>query len=125
MLVVTRGRQFLIDSRDKRKHNEVNVSNAFESYTFRGIRRFFTAPTGRMLSRWFRSGSMSEPFSLSQEQEDLELEESLNDLLPTDITRFSFMSNDSGIERDLPAGAEPPSSLEATSLSTSWEHCKR
>lgn len=78
-----------------------------------------------MLSRWFRSSSTSEPFSLSQEQEDLELEESLNDLLPTDITRFSFMSNDSGIERDLPASAEPSSSLEASSLSTSWERSKR
>lgn len=76
-----------------------------------------------MLSRWFRSSSTSEPFSLSQEQEDLELEESLNDLLPPDITRFSFMSNDSGIERDLPPSVEP--SLEATGLSASWEPCKR
>lgn len=82
-----------------------------------------------MLSKWFRSSSMSEPFSLSQEQDDLELGESLNDLLPADITRFSYMSNDSGIERDLTPGAEPtPSllpSLESTSPSNSWENCKR
>lgn len=55
--------------------------------------------------------------------------ESLNDLLPADITRFSFMSNDSGIERDLPPGAEPSpslsSSLESGGPSNSWEHCKR
>lgn len=82
-----------------------------------------------MLSKWFRSSSTSEPFSLSQEQEDLELGESFNDLLPSDITRFSFMSNDSGIERDLPPTADPSpslsSSLEAPNLSTSWENCKR
>lgn len=72
---------------------------------------------------------MSEAFSLSQEQDDPELGESLNDLLPADITRFSYMSNDSGIERDLPAGAEPSpslsSSLDSTGPSNSWEPCKR
>lgn len=82
-----------------------------------------------MLSRWFRSSSTSESFSLSQEQEDLDLGESFSDLLPSDMTRFSFMSNDSGIERDLPPSAEPWSSslptLEPTGLSASWEHCKR
>lgn len=93
---------------------------------FRGIRPLFTDPTGRMLSRWFRSSSTSDPFSLSQEQEDLELGECLNDLLPSDISRFSFMSNDSGIERDLPPSVEPSlSSLDPASLSSSWEHCKR
>lgn len=89
-------------------------------------RAFFTNPTGRMLSRWFRSSSTSDAFSLSQEQEDLELGESLTDLLPSDIARFSFMSNDSGIERDLPPSVEAScSALEPSSLSTSWEHCKR
>ncbi|XP_056892251.1 phosphoinositide 3-kinase regulatory subunit 6 isoform X2 [Takifugu flavidus] len=78
----------------------------------------------RMLSKWFRSSSMSETFSLGQEQDDLELGESLNDLLPADITRFSYMSNDSGIERDLPPGAEPSPSLESTGPGNSWEHCK-
>lgn len=92
-------------------------------YMLSGIRPLFSDPTGRILSRWFRSSSTSESFSLSQEQQDLELGESLNELLLSDITRFSFMSTDSGIERDLPPSAEP--SLEATGLSASWEPCKR
>lgn len=82
---------------------------------------------GRGLSRWFRSSSVSEQFSLSQEQEDFELGESPGDLLLSDMIRFSVMSNDSGIERDLPPSADPSAlpALESTSLSTSWEQCKR
>ncbi|GAA6229729.1 phosphoinositide 3-kinase regulatory subunit 6-like [Lates japonicus] len=80
----------------------------------------------RELAKWFRSSSMSEQFPLSQEQEDFELGESPSDLMPSDMTRFSVMSNDSGIERDLPPSADPSplSSLDTASLSTSWEQCK-
>lgn len=83
--------------------------------------------TGRELAKWFRSSSTSEQFSLSQEQEDFELGESPSDLMPSDMTRFSVMSNDSGIERDLPPTADPSpsSSLDSASISTSWEQCKR
>ncbi|XP_051240160.1 phosphoinositide 3-kinase regulatory subunit 6 isoform X2 [Dicentrarchus labrax] len=80
----------------------------------------------RELGNWFRSSSMSEQFSLSQEQEDFELGESPSDLMPSDMTRFSVMSNDSGIERDLPPSADPfpLSSLDTASMSASWEQCK-
>lgn len=79
----------------------------------------------RELAKWFRSSSMSEQFSLSPEQEDFELGES-PDLIPSDKTRFSVMSNDSGIERDLPPTADPSSvsPLDAASMSASWEQCK-
>lgn len=79
----------------------------------------------RELAKWFRSSSMSDQFSLSPEQEDFELDES-PDLMPSDKTRFSVMSNDSGIERDLPPTADqsPVSTLDAASLSASWEQCK-
>ncbi|XP_073334376.1 phosphoinositide 3-kinase regulatory subunit 6 [Pagrus major] len=80
----------------------------------------------RELARWFRSSSMSEQFSLNQEQEDFELGESPGDLMPSDMTRFSVMSNDSGIERDLPPSADLSllSSLDTSSMSASWEQCK-
>ena len=83
--------------------------------------------TGRELAKWFRSSSTSEQFSLSQEQEEFELVELPSDLMPSDMTRFSVMSNDSGIERDLPLTADPSlsSSLDTTSISASWEQCKR
>uniref|UniRef100_A0A674PEL0 Uncharacterized protein n=1 Tax=Takifugu rubripes TaxID=31033 RepID=A0A674PEL0_TAKRU len=38
---------------------------------------------------------------------------------------FSYMSNDSGIERDLPPGAEPSPSLESTGPGNSWEQMDR
>ncbi|XP_068583835.1 phosphoinositide 3-kinase regulatory subunit 6 isoform X2 [Cebidichthys violaceus] len=80
----------------------------------------------RVLAKWFRSSSMSEQFSLIQEQEDVVLGESPGDLMPPDMTRFSVMSDDSGIERDLPPGADPPlsSSLDSAGMSTLWEQCK-
>ncbi|KAA8594988.1 hypothetical protein FQN60_012123 [Etheostoma spectabile] len=80
----------------------------------------------RELAKWVRSSSMSEQFSLSQEQEDFELGESPSDLMPSDMTRFSVMSNDSGIERDLPPGVDPSpsSSLDTGSICASWEQCK-
>lgn len=84
--------------------------------------------TGRGLSKWFRSSSISmEQFSLSQEQDDFELGESPSDLMPSNMTRFSVMSNDSGIERDLPPSADPSPlpSLETTSMSSPWEQFKR
>ncbi|XP_038137062.1 phosphoinositide 3-kinase regulatory subunit 6-like [Cyprinodon tularosa] len=61
----------------------------------------------RELSRWFRSSSVTEDFSsFSQEQEDFDLGESPCAMLTADMPRFSIMSNDSGIERDLPPGAD-------------------
>ncbi|XP_028423570.1 phosphoinositide 3-kinase regulatory subunit 6 isoform X4 [Perca flavescens] len=80
----------------------------------------------RELAKWFRSSSLSDQFSLIQEQEDFELGESPSDLMPSDMTRFSVMSNDSGIERDLPPGVDPSpsSSLDTASMSASWEQCK-
>ncbi|XP_041642353.1 phosphoinositide 3-kinase regulatory subunit 6 isoform X2 [Cheilinus undulatus] len=77
----------------------------------------------RELAKWFRSSSVSEQFSFSQD--DLELGESPCDLTPADMARFSVMSNDSGIERDLPTGTDStPTSLDSASLSSSWEQCK-
>ncbi|XP_023119469.2 phosphoinositide 3-kinase regulatory subunit 6 [Amphiprion ocellaris] len=75
------------------------------------------------LAKWFRSRSVSENFSISQEQEDFELEEPLSD---RDMTRLSVMSSDSGIEKDLPPGADPPpsSSPDTASMSESGEQCK-
>ncbi|KAK9540005.1 hypothetical protein VZT92_002481 [Zoarces viviparus] len=80
----------------------------------------------RVLAKWFRSSSISEQFSLSQEQEDGDLGDSPGDLMPPDMTRFSVMSNDSGIERDLPPGADPPpsSSLDSAGMTATWEQCK-
>lgn len=77
----------------------------------------------RELAKWFRSRSMSENFSVSQDQEYFEQEDPLSDL---DMTRFSVMSSDSGIERDLPPGADPPpsSSPDTASMSELWEQCK-
>ena len=86
----------------------------------------FKMLTGRELAKWMRSSCMSEQFSLGQEQEDFELGESPCDPMPSDMTRFSIMSDDSGIERDLPAGTDPSlsSSLDTSSISASWEQCK-
>lgn len=69
----------------------------------------FSLGTGRLLSKWFRSSSSSEQFSLSEDQEDFELGDCPSDSAPSETTRFSVMSNDSGIERDLPPGAEQSS----------------
>lgn len=82
--------------------------------------------TGRVLAKWFRSSSMSEQFSLGQESEDFVLGESPTDLTPSDI-RFSIMSNDSGIERDLPPSSDPfqSSPLDSANLTASYEQCKR
>ncbi|XP_068448546.1 phosphoinositide 3-kinase regulatory subunit 6 [Clinocottus analis] len=79
----------------------------------------------RVLARWFRSSSISDQNSLSLE--DLVLGESPGDVTPSDTTRFSVLSNDSGIERDLPPSTDPPlsSSLDSASMSSSWEQCKR
>ncbi|XP_029367869.1 phosphoinositide 3-kinase regulatory subunit 6 isoform X2 [Echeneis naucrates] len=80
----------------------------------------------RELAKWLRSTSMSGQFPLNQEQEDFELGESPSDLMPSDMIRFSVMSNDSGIERDLPPSADPCqlSSPDTAGMSTAWEQCK-
>ncbi|KAL6110211.1 pik3r6 [Pungitius sinensis] len=80
----------------------------------------------RVLAKWFRSSSLSEQFPVSQEQEDFDLGDSPSDLMPSDTTRFSVLSNDSGIEKDLPSGGDPSlsSSLDCAGLSAAWEQCK-
>ncbi|XP_077428129.1 phosphoinositide 3-kinase regulatory subunit 6 [Vanacampus margaritifer] len=80
----------------------------------------------REVAKWLRSSSSSEQFSLIPEHEDPELGDSSGDLMPPDMTRFSVMSNDSGIERDLPHGgdASPVALLDSGSMSASWEPCK-
>ncbi|XP_061627635.1 phosphoinositide 3-kinase regulatory subunit 6, partial [Phyllopteryx taeniolatus] len=80
----------------------------------------------REVAKWLRSSSSSEQFSLSPEHEDPELGESPGDLLPPDKTRFSVLSNDSGIERDLShsGDASPVASLDSGHVSASWEPCK-
>nr|XP_020466647.1 phosphoinositide 3-kinase regulatory subunit 6-like isoform X2 [Monopterus albus] len=75
----------------------------------------------RELARCLRSSSTSEQFSINQEQEDLDLGDSPSDLMPSDLARFSVMSNDSGIERDLPPSTDPSPSL---FLSSPWEQSK-
>lgn len=75
----------------------------------------------RELSKWFRSSSVSEQYSTSQDQDDLEIGESPTDL-PSDMTRFSVMSNDSGIERDFTPNADP--SLDTATLNPTWEQGK-
>lgn len=86
----------------------------------------FKLLTGRELAKWLRSSSMSEQFSIIEEQEDPELGESPIDMMPCDMTRFSIMSNDSGIERDLPPSTEPSQlpSLDAVSMTGPWEQSK-
>lgn len=83
--------------------------------------------TGRELAKCIRSSTVSEQYSISQEQEDFELGDSPTDLLPSDMIRLSVMSNDSGIERDLPPSADPSlsSSLETASMNASCEQGKR
>ncbi|XP_054636489.1 phosphoinositide 3-kinase regulatory subunit 6 [Dunckerocampus dactyliophorus] len=80
----------------------------------------------REVAKWLRSSSTTEQFSLSAEQEDPELGDSPGELMPSDKTRFSVMSNDSGIERDLPPGsdASPMASLDSSNANASWEACK-
>lgn len=68
------------------------------------------------LARCVRSCSMSEQFSGTQDQEAFELCDLLGDLMPSETLRHSVMSNDSGIERDLPPGAD-------VSLTSSMESC--
>lgn len=77
----------------------------------------------RLLSKWFRSSSSSEQFPLSQEQEDFELGDCPSDPSPSETTRhsvMSVMSNDSGIEKDLPPGAEL-AAPQGPGAHTSWE----
>nr|XP_057934534.1 phosphoinositide 3-kinase regulatory subunit 6 isoform X2 [Doryrhamphus excisus] len=80
----------------------------------------------REVAKWLRSSSTTEQFSLSAEQEDPELGDSPGELMPSDKTRFSVMSNDSGIERDLPPGgdASPMALLDSSNVNASWEACK-
>ncbi|KAM3864735.1 phosphoinositide 3-kinase regulatory subunit 6 [Diretmus argenteus] len=78
----------------------------------------------RQLAKCVRFSSMSEQFSVSQE--DFELCDLTSDLTPSEMPRFSVMSNDSGIERDLPPGADPTPApaLDSLSVGSSREQCK-
>ncbi|XP_013860296.1 phosphoinositide 3-kinase regulatory subunit 6, partial [Austrofundulus limnaeus] len=58
----------------------------------------------RELFKWFRTSSVSDSFScLNQDQDDFEVDEPTCSAMSADMARFSIMSNDSGIERDLPS----------------------
>ncbi|XP_051940042.1 phosphoinositide 3-kinase regulatory subunit 6 [Hippocampus zosterae] len=78
------------------------------------------------VARWLRSSSSSEQISLSPEHEDPELGDSPRDPMPPDKSRFSVMSNDSGIERDLPHGGDTSlvALLDSGGVTASWEPCK-
>ncbi|KAM4604166.1 phosphoinositide 3-kinase regulatory subunit 6 isoform 2-T2 [Polymixia lowei] len=80
----------------------------------------------RELAKCVRSSSMSEQFSVSQDQEAFELCDLTGDLTTPEMPRHSVMSNDSGIERDLPSSADPSptSSLECPAVCPSGEQCK-
>ncbi|XP_071778647.2 phosphoinositide 3-kinase regulatory subunit 6 isoform X1 [Centroberyx gerrardi] len=80
----------------------------------------------RELARCVRSSSMSEQFSVSQDQDDFLLCDLPSDLTPSDMPRLSVLSNDSGIERDLPPSADPSptSSLDSSSMGSSGEQSK-
>ncbi|XP_061839670.1 phosphoinositide 3-kinase regulatory subunit 6 isoform X1 [Nerophis lumbriciformis] len=76
----------------------------------------------REVAKCLRSSSTTENFSLSSDHEDPELGDSPGELMPHDQTRFSVISNDSGIERDLHPGGD--TSLDSVNVSASWEACK-
>ncbi|XP_017283182.1 phosphoinositide 3-kinase regulatory subunit 6 [Kryptolebias marmoratus] len=81
----------------------------------------------RELFKWLRSSSVSDSFScFSQEQDDFEVDESALNPISSDMARFSIMSNDSGIERDLPSSFDmsASSSQDSHCLSSSWEQCR-
>nr|XP_061791945.1 phosphoinositide 3-kinase regulatory subunit 6-like [Nerophis lumbriciformis] len=80
----------------------------------------------REVAKWLRSSSSQEQFSLTPEHEDPELGDLPSDLMPPDKARFSVMSNDSGIERDLSlAGdASPLASIDSGCGTASWDPCK-
>ncbi|XP_072318551.1 phosphoinositide 3-kinase regulatory subunit 6 [Eucyclogobius newberryi] len=81
----------------------------------------------RELSKFFRSSSSSESFTMSQDQDQNQDQEDF-DLgyspieLPSDMARFSIMSNDSGIERDLTPSADP--CIDGPASSATCEHGK-
>ncbi|XP_056136329.1 phosphoinositide 3-kinase regulatory subunit 6 [Lampris incognitus] len=76
------------------------------------------------LTRCVRSNSMSEQLCFGQDQEDFELCDLPSVLTSSEMPRHSVMSNDSGIERDLPCGTEPSSAslLESLHIGSSGEH---
>ncbi|XP_043940958.1 phosphoinositide 3-kinase regulatory subunit 6 [Protopterus annectens] len=62
----------------------------------------------RELAHFCKPRSRSEPYSVSQVLENFELSDVIMDISLGEQTRFSVMSNDSGIERDLPSSELPP-----------------
>lgn len=60
----------------------------------------------RELSKWFRSSSVSEQFSMSQDQDQVDFELGQSSIELPSETRYSVLSSDSGIERDLPPNTD-------------------
>ncbi|XP_077575939.1 phosphoinositide 3-kinase regulatory subunit 6 isoform X1 [Stigmatopora nigra] len=80
----------------------------------------------REVAKWLRSSSSPDQFSLSPEHEDPDLGDLPGELMSPDKTRFSVMSNDSGIERDLPLVGDTSlvASIDSSSVTASWDPCK-
>ncbi|XP_034044093.1 phosphoinositide 3-kinase regulatory subunit 6 [Thalassophryne amazonica] len=72
----------------------------------------------RELAKCFRSSSLSESFSFSQENEDFELGDMSGEPVPSDVTRISIQSTDSGIERDLSSSEPSLSYVDAADMNT-------
>ncbi|XP_028316313.1 phosphoinositide 3-kinase regulatory subunit 6 isoform X2 [Gouania willdenowi] len=75
----------------------------------------------RELAKWLHPSSFSE-------EEDFMLGESPTNQIPSDLTRYSVTSIDSGIERDIPPCSDPSpsptSALDTPSMCASWEENK-
>jgi len=66
-------------------------------------------PAGKELVLFIRPLSQScEPDRLSQDLDNFEIQDIISDCECCEQTRFSVLSTDSGIERDLPPSAEEP-----------------
>ncbi|XP_004065829.1 phosphoinositide 3-kinase regulatory subunit 6 [Oryzias latipes] len=78
----------------------------------------------RELAKWFRSSNTLEQFpSFCEDDDDFDFGDPLSTLIAADMPRFSILSSDSGIEKDLPPGDDTCSltSLDTNSLSNSSE----
>ncbi|KAF6721966.1 Phosphoinositide 3-kinase regulatory subunit 6 [Oryzias melastigma] len=78
----------------------------------------------RELTKWFRSSNMLEHFpSFCEDEDDFDFGDPLSTMIEVDMPRFSILSSDSGIEKDLPPGDDTfsVSSLDTNSPSPSGE----
>lgn len=83
--------------------------------------------TGRELTKWFRSSNMLEHFpSFCEDEDDFDFGDPLSTMIEVDMPRFSILSSDSGIEKDLPPGDDTfsVSSLDTNSPSPLGEPSK-